>query len=306
MFDPGSSSVSNNKHDNLIHPYVVDPLRNSVDSHESCEPLNSYKTADDSSFRPYDDQELQFRTEHHKNNMDVDEYGSSSPTLWKSTPRNIELHSHQPSSRAQAIAKGQREMMEIVNNMPESSYELSLKDIVEHHHPIRLDDDDDKTSANQEEYLIQERHTYFDYRVQQQQHRAKKVIKRQVSVKTKMVRSGSVDNNRGLFLKMVFPLTWKQSQKKSTISSSSTALPTKHVTLTKSTNSDDGILEKSLRARSRRMGTNTIDKDWSMRRFSSESSNGMNSSSNGTNSSSSGSSNSGCSLKIRNRYRLYS
>ncbi|KAK7293806.1 hypothetical protein RJT34_16681 [Clitoria ternatea] len=36
-----------------------------------------------------------------------------------------------PSSKTQAIARGQRELMEMVKNMPESCYELSLKDLVE-------------------------------------------------------------------------------------------------------------------------------------------------------------------------------
>nr|KYP75213.1 hypothetical protein KK1_007918 [Cajanus cajan] len=37
------------------------------------------------------------------------------------------------TSRTQAIMRGQRELMEMVKNMPESNYELSLKDLVEHH-----------------------------------------------------------------------------------------------------------------------------------------------------------------------------
>ncbi|XP_038885358.1 uncharacterized protein LOC120075766 [Benincasa hispida] len=67
------------------------------------------------------------------------ESGVSSPTLWGSNsrtspqfhrPRNRSLS---PTSRIQAIARGQQELMEMVRNMPESSYELSLKDLVEHH-----------------------------------------------------------------------------------------------------------------------------------------------------------------------------
>ncbi|KAG6401361.1 hypothetical protein SASPL_138215 [Salvia splendens] len=42
--------------------------------------------------------------------------------------------SFSPDSRAQAIARGRTELMEMVRHMPKSSYELSLKDIVEHHH----------------------------------------------------------------------------------------------------------------------------------------------------------------------------
>ncbi|CAI8598489.1 unnamed protein product [Vicia faba] len=39
-----------------------------------------------------------------------------------------------PVSRTEAIIRGQKELMEMVRNMPESNYELSLKDLVEHHY----------------------------------------------------------------------------------------------------------------------------------------------------------------------------
>ncbi|XP_047977579.1 uncharacterized protein LOC125219601 [Salvia hispanica] len=70
-----------------------------------------------------------------------DDSGACSPPLWKSSPSKpsepLLSHHHyrslSPAARLQAIARGQRELMEMVRNMPESSYELSLKDLVEHH-----------------------------------------------------------------------------------------------------------------------------------------------------------------------------
>ncbi|PKI79424.1 uncharacterized protein LOC116200276 [Punica granatum] len=57
----------------------------------------------------------------------VDDDCSSSPLL----PRDHHYSSPSPSSRSQAIEQGRRELMEMVRAMPESSFELSLKDIVD-------------------------------------------------------------------------------------------------------------------------------------------------------------------------------
>ncbi|XP_010270347.1 PREDICTED: uncharacterized protein LOC104606705 [Nelumbo nucifera] len=78
--------------------------------------------------------------------VEDDESGVSSPPLWKTSsppspteaaplhPRRNHHHHYQylsPTSRSQAIARGRWEMVEMIQNMPESNYELSLKDIVE-------------------------------------------------------------------------------------------------------------------------------------------------------------------------------
>ncbi|KAJ4883967.1 embryo defective 2170 [Raphanus sativus] len=64
--------------------------------------------------------------------------GVYSPPLWKNSPPKsppshvqTNYHTLSPVSKAQAIARGQRELMEMVSKMPESCYELSLKDLVE-------------------------------------------------------------------------------------------------------------------------------------------------------------------------------
>ncbi|KAL0802074.1 hypothetical protein Bca101_057250 [Brassica carinata] len=64
---------------------------------------------------------------------DHQDSGVCSPPLWKNSPPHIQTNYHNlsPVSKAQVIARGQRELMEMVSKMPESCYELSLKDLVE-------------------------------------------------------------------------------------------------------------------------------------------------------------------------------
>ncbi|KAL3728995.1 hypothetical protein ACJRO7_033569 [Eucalyptus globulus] len=79
---------------------------------------------------------------HHSRSCDPD-----SPTLWKREnssasvakdvdtspllPQDHHYSNLSPSSRTRRIEEGRREMMEMIRNLPESSYELSLKDIVD-------------------------------------------------------------------------------------------------------------------------------------------------------------------------------
>jgi len=64
--------------------------------------------------------------------------GTPSPQLWA---HHHQLHRQYPASagsspsRAQAIAGYRREMLDLVRGLPESAYELSLRDIVEHPSP---------------------------------------------------------------------------------------------------------------------------------------------------------------------------
>ncbi|TVU26302.1 hypothetical protein EJB05_28841 [Eragrostis curvula] len=64
--------------------------------------------------------------------------GTPSPQLWSSSHHGHEHRQYPASagsspSRAQAIAGYRREMLDLVRGLPESAYELSLRDIVEHH-----------------------------------------------------------------------------------------------------------------------------------------------------------------------------
>ncbi|XP_057973546.1 uncharacterized protein LOC131161647 [Malania oleifera] len=128
-----------------------------------------------------------------------DDSGVCSPPLWKTSrspsPKsgNSPPHPHQhrkrslsPASRTQAIARGRRELMDLVRNMPESSYELSLKDLVEQA-PVEVR----RQSPGEETKLRNE---------------GLGSGKKKKSEKApQMKRSGSIDNG-GFLLKMVFPI----------------------------------------------------------------------------------------------------
>ncbi|OWM85142.1 hypothetical protein CDL15_Pgr027929 [Punica granatum] len=129
--------------------------------------------------------------------------GASTPPLWRpespeSRRRNYAAMS--PRSRTEAIARGQMELMEMVKDMPESSYELSLKDLVEvnrNHQGIGQERDGQGQKGS---YV---RHAGPRVQRQQRYHHGQ------------MVRSGSIDGNSGGFLlKMVFPLPWGARKKK--------------------------------------------------------------------------------------------
>ncbi|KAJ8771741.1 hypothetical protein K2173_026918 [Erythroxylum novogranatense] len=133
-----------------------------------------------------------------------EESGVSTPPLWRNSPTTSPQHrynhyrSMSPSSRAQAIARGQRELMEMVSRMPEGCYELSLKDIVEH---PRVDVKQESSSA--EKSIT---------KAEAMRRRSEKSER-----KALINRSGSIDNG-GFLLKMVFPLSWGSRDKKKKIS----------------------------------------------------------------------------------------
>lgn len=59
------------------------------------------------------------------------DYILHSPSLWtQRAPKHQAYYHPSPRSRLQAIVDGQRKLMEMIQNMPDSSLELSLKDIV--------------------------------------------------------------------------------------------------------------------------------------------------------------------------------
>lgn len=114
--------------------------------------------------------------------MDVNEYGRALS----------------PSSRTEAIVRGQRELMEMVRNMPESNYELSLKDLVEHQH--WRDAPQENSEENEEEKKL---------KVYKKQGSARKVDK-MAHVK----RTGSNIDRGGFYLKVGFPFSFGSKDKK--------------------------------------------------------------------------------------------
>ncbi|KAE8735095.1 putative Tetratricopeptide repeat (TPR)-like superfamily protein [Hibiscus syriacus] len=130
--------------------------------------------------------------------MVYDESGICSPPLWKISPRhemNIDYRCLSPSSRTQAIARGQRELMEMVSKMPESCYELTLKDLVEHQRQQAVVDE-----QKQESLCL---NSIGDHKYKE----------RQNSLKQQINRSGSLDNGE-LLLKIVFPFSLGSKKKK--------------------------------------------------------------------------------------------
>ncbi|KAK8642889.1 hypothetical protein V6N13_012214 [Hibiscus sabdariffa] len=128
---------------------------------------------------------------------DEDDSGISTPSLWTPPPgNNINYRCLSPSSKAQAIARGQRELMEMVSRMPESCFELTLKDLVEHRDAAVESKQDSSAEGrgpvNEDAYIKEKE--------------KKKNQKPQINT------SGGVDNG-GFLLKMVFPIPFSLGSK---------------------------------------------------------------------------------------------
>lgn len=158
--------------------------------------------------------EVQFASLRHRSAAEGDGSGAISPPLWGNgtsplrSPSRPLLGGHQaysPNSRAQAIARGRSELMEMVRHMPESSYELSLKDIVEHHHRAenQIPKIEDGSSGD---------------RGGSDQRPAAAGLKKEQS--NSFDRKSSFEN-KGMFLNMAFPLSFKSRKKKKIIGGNS-------------------------------------------------------------------------------------
>ncbi|KAL3840059.1 hypothetical protein ACJIZ3_024650 [Penstemon smallii] len=143
---------------------------------------------------------VQFRPNYHlQEAMESDD--SDSPPLWNNMPEY---------SRAQAITRGRWELMEMVKNMPESSYELSLKDLVEHlkiEAESQTNQEGERSAANRKQILHQRG-------VLNNVHQERKKNDNNV------IKSGGLET-KGLFLNMVFPLPLKSKKKKNFASNTS-------------------------------------------------------------------------------------
>ncbi|GAB4844113.1 hypothetical protein Ancab_037420 [Ancistrocladus abbreviatus] len=160
--------------------------------------------------------------------MVEDESNGSSPRLWNNSPPTSPkgtaspLHNQtlSPTSRTQAIARGRRELMEMVRDMPESFYELSLKDIVEQKTAI---------SAQHEDKMEEEKKfaDKVDHPKEKKQKKNSEKMAKSES-KAKMMRSGSIEKG-GLLLKTsVFPiLLGPKKGKKSLANAASFKVPPK-------------------------------------------------------------------------------
>lgn len=132
---------------------------------------------------------------------DDDESGVSSPPLWKNNYKYLS-----PNSKTQAIARGQWELMEMVKTMPESCYELSLKDIVEHQHRVKPES---------------EEHCLVDEKIMDRKP-SRGVKREEGKVKMMRTRSGESNHGGGLLLKMAFPFSLgARKQKKKNLGTNS-------------------------------------------------------------------------------------
>ncbi|KAG9451148.1 hypothetical protein H6P81_011113 [Aristolochia fimbriata] len=132
-----------------------------------------------------------------------EEMGASSPPLWRRSPPGSASPIHRgfsPNSRLQAITRGQQELMEMVENMPESSYELSLRDMVEA----------PKSTVNPLLQRGQPAAAAAAGGPSEKKKQGKKQIKRTKSDKKKDARSGYVGNGDFL-LRMFMPASLKKS-----------------------------------------------------------------------------------------------
>lgn len=156
----------------------------------------------------------------------TNEYGVPSPRLWRpnSPPTNPKAFmgsplnpsspkSMSPNSRTQAIARGRKELMEMVRDLPETFYELSLKDIVEKQKPDM--EVQKEIDPPEEKNHVKELITRAEEKKKKSSKKARK------GEKQKMARSKSVDNGKFLLKTSVFPVWFgSKKSKKSNLGSS--------------------------------------------------------------------------------------
>ncbi|XP_009404319.2 uncharacterized protein LOC103987673 [Musa acuminata AAA Group] len=131
---------------------------------------------------------------------DGDDSGTPSPPLWKNvglpatrSADNSPAHKHHhgmqafPTSRAEEIARYRQEMLDLVRDMPEPAYELSLRDMVE---APRV--------AKTVQEMIEKRRTESTDRTKE---------------KRRLLRKESIET--GVFLKMFVPISIRGGRRKS-------------------------------------------------------------------------------------------
>ncbi|XP_015888469.2 uncharacterized protein LOC107423431 [Ziziphus jujuba] len=224
---------------------------------------------------------------------DEHESGVCSPPLWRTSspprsPQHRKNHyrSLSPASRAQAIARGQNELMEMVRNMPETCYELSLRDLVEH--PMALAR---QQSMSEERNLGGENlFRAEDNNSNNNNNNNKRRISIDRNTTERKLRS-SFDNG-GFLLKMVFPVTIRSKTKKTMKKNDSMA----NNSTTSSKVSPKPLLSDGSAGKG-------VDKEWWKKRFSvsGESESGDSSINSGSMKSSSGSRSSSSSSRSSSR-----
>ncbi|KAL8167594.1 hypothetical protein V2J09_009093 [Rumex salicifolius] len=178
--------------------------------------------------------------------------GGSSPRLWKPSSSNSppasprftisppyqlqnpghHQHHHQslepmsPNSRTQAIARGRRELMEMIKDIPETYYDLSLRDIVEKRpHPpppppqptatveFKPSQESKKVEVVDKKLPPQQEVPKDNSNKKKKKEGKKKKVGKSES-KKKMMKNRSVDNGGFLLKTTVFPIPFRSKRKK--------------------------------------------------------------------------------------------
>ncbi|KAL9234218.1 hypothetical protein vseg_009113 [Gypsophila vaccaria] len=153
LFDPVALISDGYKSSSSSNVHVSKPRR----------PTKPYGNLEDVEKEEDDDMKDEIRFE-------VDEQEASTPRLWKTS------RTTQQSCRTMEIAQGRRELMDMVKDLPESFYELSLKDIVEHNADLM------EEQSTMEETMLMEKKMMKMKRLA----RSKSVEKERVMLKTTM------------------------------------------------------------------------------------------------------------------------
>lgn len=143
-------------------------------------------------------------------------FGVYSPPLWRTIcsrttkhesspllPHNHHYSNLSPTSRRRVITEGRRELMEMIQNMPESCYELSLKDIVDEQHGLPEGEGENTVSKDESS----------DFNAQAQIRKLKK--KKRYINRGQITRMGSMESETFL-IKMFFPTSLGSKKKAKT------------------------------------------------------------------------------------------
>ncbi|KAK4393757.1 hypothetical protein Sango_1846500 [Sesamum angolense] len=137
-----------------------------------------------------------------------DQEGAYSPPLWTRTPVDCRSetssllprrHEHSflsPASRLRAIVDGRRELMEMIQDLPESSYELTLKDIV--------DDQQNMEEVQEKEVIVEEKKV--KHKTESRPQNSRKTKNRQIC------RTESMESEFGREFLVVFPMVLQQGE----------------------------------------------------------------------------------------------
>lgn len=132
----------------------------------------------------------------------------SSPLL----PSDHRYSNLSPRARLQAILEGRKQLMEMIQNLPESSYELSLKDLVDTQEQETREENKVETVFDQKSFRLE---TEDDQMIKNHKKKRKKKKSNKGSGR-QITRSASMDS--GIFLIKIFFPSFLGSKKKSSTS----------------------------------------------------------------------------------------